>query len=475
MILKSIKLKLVLWFLLTFTIIASGFDIYLYQQQEKASFSSVDRFLKSKAHVLTGFIEVYEDGRVEFEATEKKVGFERTWTVYDIPHSGHYYHVYFEDGRPLSSSPSLGEHTLPISFEKVSKGDYFYFTSGPHDAPLRVFTQKVSINIRQKDYTFIIQVAESIKDVHSFLDSLKLLMLYTIPVTLLVSGLGGFAIVWLSLRPLKTFSEDVSNITEKNLHKRLNEEKLNIELRDLAVSFNSTLDNLESAFKQQKRLISDVSHELRTPTSVIKSCCDIHLRKERDAEDYKKALDIIINNANRMESLIERLLTLSRLEQKALPFKKGKLDLGDVIRKSKQLLQPLADQKGLLMDISSLPEALFVNGDRTSLTEVFINLIDNAIKYNRKGGMVAITAVESGEDIKVNVKDTGIGIPDSEVTNIFHSFYRVDTSRTKGDSGGAGLGLNIVKAIIEKHHGKIDVTSREGEGSTFSVSLPKKV
>ena len=308
--LKSIKLKIFLWFLLSFLIIATGFDIYLYQMQKEASISSIDRFLKSRAHVLAGFIEVYEDGKIEFEATEKKVGFERTWTVYDAPFSGHYYRVFFEDGKILSSSPSLAGHTLQLSLDKVSREDYFYFTEGPKNEPLRVVTQKISINIMNKDHTFIIQVAENISEIYRFLDSLKLQMLYSIPTTLFLTGLGGLVIVWISLQPLKTFSEEVSNITEKNLHKRLKKEKLDVELRALAASFNFTLDNLENAFKQQKRLISDVSHELRTPTSVIKSCCEIHLRKEQDTEDYKKALDIIINNANRMEGLTERLLTL---------------------------------------------------------------------------------------------------------------------------------------------------------------------
>ncbi|MBI5664758.1 MAG: HAMP domain-containing protein [Nitrospirae bacterium] len=473
MISKSIKLKLFIWFLLAFSVLSIGSNVYVYYQQKKASLAAVDRHLVSQAQVFAGLIEVYDDGRVDFEPTELKAGFERARTIYDIPRSGHYFHIYFADGDTLTSSPSLGKFVLPVSFDRVSDGDYFDIVPGPDNGLLRIFSQKVTINIRDEKYSFIIQVAEELSGVYRFLDSLRMQIYFSVPVTLLATGLGGLLIIWLSLRPLERFSREVGNITERNLDKRMDEKKIDIELKDLAASFNTTLDNLERAFIQQKRFLSDVSHELRTPTAVIKSSCEIHLKKDRDKGEYKKALEIIMNSANRMDNLIERLLTLSRLEQKMYVFKKEKFSLCDVIRRSAHLLQPLADEKGITIELSSLPEGLNVQGDKDSVTEVFINIIENAIKYNREGGSITISSGEHSGDLKTDIKDTGIGIPESEIDNIFQSFYRVDRSRANGKTRGVGLGLNIVKAIVDKHGGKIEVTSRQGEGSTFSVYFPK--
>jgi len=473
MTLRSIKLKLFIWVLLAFSVLSIGSDIYMYDQQKKASLSAIDRQLVSRAQMFAGLIEVYEDGRVDFEPTELKAGFERAETVYDVPLSGHYFHIYFDNGDTLTSSPSLGKFVLPVSFSRISDREYFDIVPGPDNEPLRIFNKKVTICIRENNYTFIVQVAENLRDVYSFLDSLKRQIYYSIPVTLLATGLGGLLIIWLSLRPIGKLSREVGNITEKNLDKRLDEKKIDVELKDLAGSFNSTLDNLERAFTQQKRFLSDVSHELRTPTTVIKSSCEIHLKKDRDAGEYKKALEIIMNSANRMENLIERLLTLSRLEQKMYIFKKEKISLSDIIGKSAHLLQPLADNKDIAIELSSLPDDLYVQGDKDSITEVFINIIGNAIKYNHEGGSIIITAGEQGGNLRTDIKDTGIGIPESEISNIFRSFYRVDQSRTNGKAGGVGLGLNIVKAIIDNHSGKIEVTSKQGEGSTFSIFLPK--
>lgn len=468
---RSIKLKLFVWFLLVFSVFSIGFSSYLFIHQKAATLAAVDSTLLSKANVFAGLIEVYPDGRVDFEATEKKVGFERGGTIYDIPLSGHYYQVYFDDGRPLASSPSLGDFRFPVSFEKVSAGDYYEFTSGPDNEPLRVLSRKVSITIRDETYTFIIQAAESLRESYLFIDSLKDHIRYSLPVSLVAAGLGGLLLGWFSLRPLNRFSAEVGGITEKNLDKRLDEKKLDTELKGLAAAFNETLDNLENAFKQQQRFLSDVSHELRTPAAVIKSSCEIHLKKDREPVEYKKALGMIMKSADRMENMIESLLTLSRLEQKKYVFKKERIAIEDIITRSVNMLQPIAEKKKVTINTVLSGDA-FIHGDRNSITEAFINIIENAIKYNHEAGTINITSEGKNGKTVIHINDTGIGMPEAELGNIFRSFYRVDPSRTSIRAKGAGLGLNIAARIIQTHMGKIDVASKAGEGTVFSVSLP---
>lgn len=477
--LNSIKARLILWFLLTFSLlfIVSGF--YLYLEQKRATLSGVDRFLEAKSEFLAGLIEVDPDGQIHFEPQE--VGIKRQSTLYDFSFSGHYYQVFFESGRPLALSPSLGDFSLPVEIDRALKEEgYFWTTTGPRGEPLRVYTHKVGLNhgpVRKENERFVIQTAESLEEAYAFLVSLKRLLLYSGPVALLFSGLGGLLIARLSLRPLKLFSKEVGEISEKSLDKRIHEGKVSRELKELAKAFNATLDRLEEAFRQQKRFLSDASHEIRTPVSVIKSYCEIPLRKARSSEEYKRALEVIFEQIKKMEILIENLLTLSRLEQKRLSTHLERIALDDLVENTVSLLAPLAERKGIPIRI--VPRPSVVQGDKTQLMEVFMNIIDNAIKYNRPGGGIEITFKEEEKEIIVEVADGGIGISNEALPHIFERFYRADPSRAKeadtalGKTQGAGLGLSIVKEIVENHQGRITVQSEPGVGSTFSIHLPK--
>ncbi|MDC4205358.1 MAG: ATP-binding protein [Candidatus Manganitrophus sp.] len=345
---------------------------------------------------------------------------------------------------------------------------------------MRVYTHKVGLNhgpVGKENERFVIQTAESLEEAYAFLASLKRLLLYSGPVALLFSGLGGLLIARLSLRPLKLFSKEVGEISETSLDKRIHEGKVSRELKELAKAFNATLDRLEEAFRQQKRFLSDASHEIRTPVSVMKSYCEIPLRKARSAAEYKRALEVIFEQIKKMEILIENLLTLSRLEQKRLSTHLERIALDDLVENTVSLLAPLAERKGIPIRI--VPRPSVVQGDKIQLMEVFMNIIDNAIKYNRPGGGIEITFKEEEKEIIVEVADDGIGISNEALPHIFERFYRADPSRAKeadtapGKTQGAGLGLSIVKEIVENHQGRIAVQSEPGVGSTFSIHLPK--
>ena len=269
---------------------------------------------------------------------------------------------------------------------------------------------------------------------------------------------------------MNIFSGQVGRITASNLNERVDEETLDLELKPLAKSFNVMLGHLEAAFLRQREFLSDASHELRTPTSVIKSLCDVTLRKPREASEYKEAIGSINDASKKMSGIIERILQASRLESKTFQMNMKKVELSEVLQDIVTLITPSANERGVTITLDEWNGTVI--GDHERLTEAFVNIIENAVKYTTSGGSVSISVDDTSQYAVVRVEDTGIGISSEDRDVIFERFYRVDKSREAVP--GTGLGLSIVKAIIEAHHGKLEVESEEGKGSCFKVFLLKR-
>ncbi|GMT46613.1 MAG: hypothetical protein IEMM0007_0179 [bacterium] len=258
-------------------------------------------------------------------------------------------------------------------------------------------------------------------------------------------------------------------MSESNLSERVNVENIPEELRVLASSFNRTFESLERSFNRQRQFTADASHELRTPLSVILSQSEVMLRKERTAEEYKNALKAIREVAGMMSQIVRKLLAITRLGADKVELKIEDIDPGEIVSESVKLLTPLAEQKGVGINVS-VPDRFVVRGDRAALLELFFNIIDNAIKYNVPNGRIDISVKKETDFIISEIKDTGIGIPESDLVRVSDRFYRVDKSRSR-DLWGVGLGLSICEEIIKLHEGRIEIESKVGEGTTVSVYL----
>lgn len=221
----------------------------------------------------------------------------------------------------------------------------------------------------------------------------------------------------------------------------------------------------------KKDFVANVSHELRTPLASIKGYSETLLDGGMDdKETLKEFLRVIDRHATRMARLIDDLLTLSRLESHQMTIVSAPVDLKELILYITTGFEKQARDKGITLS-SQIPDGLpKILGDRDRLEQVMVNLLDNAIKYTPSGGNVSINAGKNNGNVKVNVKDTGFGIPADDIPRIFERFYRVDKARSR-DLGGTGLGLAIVKHIIQGHNGKLHVESTPGKGSIFSFSL----
>ncbi|MBI5892823.1 MAG: GHKL domain-containing protein [Deltaproteobacteria bacterium] len=452
---NSIKSKLFLWFLVVFSILFLGLGIFLYYKLEDIAVGSIDNHLHAETQLLASLLDV-EENRIEWELEKAQVG------DYTVPFSGHYYQIALSNQVIIAKSPSLANESLPLPLEKTAR---ILTIKGPKGEPLRLMNYPVRFPTR----TIIIQAADSLADTYSLLRSFKTIILIILPVTFIISSIGVIMITSLSLRTLSGFSNRVSRITEKNLNERIEEKGVDKELLPLAASFNNMMTRIEDAFIKQRQFLSDASHELRTPTSVIKSYCDVTLKKERNKNEYEEALNVIRDASERMALLIQKILDISRLETKDILLKKEVIDIGAILNNVYKLMLPIAEENNIEILLNN-GKKVDVSGDRERLTELFINLIDNAIKYNKKGGKVIISSEMENGFIIITISDTGIGISDEHLDKIFDRFYRVDKSR--GEVSGAGLGLSIVKAIIDAHNGKIEVKSRTGEGSEFKIMLP---
>ena len=242
------------------------------------------------------------------------------------------------------------------------------------------------------------------------------------------------------------------------------------ELGRLAATLNAMIGRLEKAFQRQKQFTSDASHELRAPLAVIEAESSLALQKERPPSDYRQSLETISQESKQMSSLIEQLLTLARADAGKEQWNFTDVNLGRAITNLSADVEVLCQEKGLSCQLGQIQD-LVVKGDAARLRELFMNLLDNAIRYTPAPGTVSVSLHREGEMAIVAIKDTGVGIAAEDMPFIFERFYRVDKARSRAQ-GGTGLGLAICRYIAEAHGGKIEVESQVGVGSTFSVWLP---
>jgi two-component system, OmpR family, phosphate regulon sensor histidine kinase PhoR len=234
------------------------------------------------------------------------------------------------------------------------------------------------------------------------------------------------------------------------------------------------ITELKKLEQMRKDFVANVSHELKTPITSIKGFSETLLD---GAMDDKEALNIflhiILKESDRLQSLIQDLLDLSKIEQQGFELNFQDFDLIPILKEVIMMLEHKAEEKNIMLDLKYDNEVAILMGDIHRLKQVFINLIGNALTYTPFGGFVIITVEELGDKIRIKVQDSGIGIEKEEIPRIFERFYRVDRARSR-NSGGTGLGLAIVKHIVEAHHGTIAVTSEVGSGSEFTIELDQR-
>ncbi|PGA90844.1 sensor histidine kinase [Bacillus toyonensis] len=298
--------------------------------------------------------------------------------------------------------------------------------------------------------------------------------LITFPLLILIAAVGGYFITKRAFRPVKQMSDSASEIGDgKDLSKRINlQGSSKDEMYHLAQTFDKMFERLETSFESEKQFTSDASHELRTPTSVIISQCEYALSQKHNPKEMEESLEVILRQSRKMSSLISQLLLLARVDQgKHGTFQFECINMSELTEIVVEELSLMVQEASI--DITTnIEEDLFIKADQTLMMRLLMNLLTNAIAYGKANGIVNIQLFRDETNIIGKVSDNGIGISEQHIAKIWERFYRVDAARTSSNIGNTGLGLSMVKWIVELHGGEITVESKLGEGSTFTFKLP---
>jgi heavy metal sensor kinase len=298
-------------------------------------------------------------------------------------------------------------------------------------------------------------------------------LLLMIPVLLVALGVGGYFLASRMLRPIDRITRTAATITASDLSKRIDFAGPKDEVGRLAATFDAMLVRLQSAFARERRFSADAAHELKTPLSVLKGKLDVALSRERSVGEYRATLQDLSAQVERLIKLSGNLLTLSRLEQRKLEGELALVNLSDMLESILEQYRQEAGKRQIAIS-ADLPATLPMKGYPDALTRLFINLMDNAVRYTPEGGRIELKAAAGEELVWVALFNSATNLSDEQVRHLFERFYRADPSRSRR-SGGAGLGLSIAKEIVEAHGGRIAVENRPGEGITFRIEMPSGV
>jgi heavy metal sensor kinase len=455
----SIKFRFTIWYLLVLAILLAALSAGVYFYLSRSLYGNLDNSLELRSAQLQSLPEILESinqGEFEQELGEIVI-------------------LYFYSGGQLVEVSPRGT-TISVPGEAISQAiagtSSFATIQTAQGEGLRLLAVPMIVSVPGPPpgiQPAALIIAHSTKQIDQALAGLVRTLGIVYPLALAFAAVGGIFLARRALEPVDKISQTAQEIEENDLSRRINVNTKD-ELGRLAATLNEMIGRLERAFQRQKQFTSDASHELRAPLAVIEAEATLALQKERPASDYQQSLETISQESRQMSSLIDQLLTLARADAGKEQWNFAEVDLGELIVNLSADVEVLCQEKGLRFQLGRT-ENLIVKGDEARLRELFMNLLSNAIRYTPSPGTVSISARTKGQMAVVAVTDTGIGIPAEDIPFIFERFYRVDKARSRAE-GGTGLGLAISKHIAEAHGGKIEVESRSGVGSTFSVRLP---
>lgn len=452
----SVRTKLTLWNVSILALAIIGFAALTYYFSVRVLSRELDLRLEEMSRNLAVALEA--------EAVEENRADEQTIveTVNEFQFRDYQFIVTADDGRLITSTSDFKippQNRSPFADVRIENEKFRVF-----DSPLE-FGQK----------RYRLMVFHSLREQMTFENRLLKIFLVAVPFALLLSGFGGYFLARKSLAPVVEMSEQAEKISAKNLDERLSIKNERDEIGKLARIFNDLLARLENSFERQKRFMADASHELRTPLAIVRGETEVALSKDnRAAQDYQTSLTIVADESRRLTQIVEDLFTLARADAGQFQTNFAPVYLDEIVGEAVRSMRVLAEKRNIKTEFSSASEMPF-DGDESLLRRLFLNLLDNAVKYNRDGGTISVVCEKNKETFRIKIIDSGRGIPPAEQANIFERFYRVDKARarqTETETSGAGLGLSIAQWIAEIHHGRIELTSSDEKGSVFEISFP---
>ncbi len=317
---------------------------------------------------------------------------------------------------------------------------------------------------------FLIEAGAPYKPIESVLHGLLLSLAIGLPMIVAIAIAGAYLLTRRALAPVDLITRTAERITSRNLSERLPVTRTGDELERLSISLNRMIARIEHAFQHIGRFTADASHELRTPLTVLHGELEAIVRRPHLRSEDRETIGSALEETERLANIVEKLLTLSRLDAGEARMERVHFDLAELTATTVEQMRLLAEDKRISLhcDATSQVEA---DGDCSRLRQVVVNLLDNAIKYTPEGGSIHVSVRATNGKALLEVADNGIGIPAGALPHVFERFYRADKARSR-QLGGVGLGLSIVKSICAAHGGQVKVESVEGQGSRFRAELP---
>jgi heavy metal sensor kinase len=488
MLLRSIRFKIILLYMVLLTLALTVFSVALYNKLKNDLYRNVDNLLQSRAEGIEDSIDTYlEVEKLQIKKSHRKpdaqkkmditnfAAIARLW-VHEESNTPELLNIIVQifdaKGNSIACSKNMPESfAFPREFFTTAlQGRPRFATASVSFADgvelsVRVLTKPVFL---EQDIVYVVQVASPLDSIQGALADFKEILFVLLPLAVFITGIIGALLAKITLNPVDRIIKTVQKITAESLKVRIPMPGTRDEIERLAATFNDMLDRLEKAFSSQKHFIQDASHELKTPLTILQGELEVTLKRIRSAAEYEEVLKSSLEEIRRISRIVENLLLLARVEDGATGLEVREFNLQRVLQEAVSAMEILAREKSLALSLS--PDgAIMMRGDEQKLKQVFLNLLDNAIKYTPPHGSVSVSASATADSVRITVQDTGIGIPPAELPRIFDRFYRVDKARS---SSGFGLGLSIAKSIVEAHRGTISAESSLNRGSAFTVFLP---
>ena len=322
----------------------------------------------------------------------------------------------------------------------------------------------------EKGQIVVLHLGRALDQLTGILDEYMRIYSWSVPLVLLVAGGVGWFLAVHALKPFDEVAKIAEQITSEKLNTQIENPRKEQEVQRLVQAFNSMVARLSQSFDQMRKFNANVAHELRTPLAILQGESEIALRSNSIPEDIRAVLISNLEELGRLTRIVNDILTLSEAEAGAQVLVKRPINLKPLIGDLADQMQLLAMERNIQIDVGELPDAM-MEADDLWIRRAVLNLLDNAIKYSREGGRIQVSMSNEGGKVRISIRDEGIGIAKQDLPFIFDRLFRADPARSR-QSGGSGLGLALVKWVVESHIGKIQVASEPDQGADFQVEFP---
>ena len=426
---------------------------------------STELFLADKLHVLRTMLRERPNDE---DALREEIELESAARRYQQ----FYIRLLDEHGAPILTTPGMAEQLDLAELASRTRGrsERSIAMAGRHGQPFRVTSATVAVGT-PPTHSDTVQIAIDVSQEEELLARYRLWFWGILLATSVLFPLVGYRIARHGIRPVEEIAATARRITSTNLRERIGSEGYPSELASLAGTFNEMLDRLEESFERISRFTADIAHDLRTPVNNIRGEAEVALARARTVDEYRDVLESSLEEAVRLSELIGDLLFLARAESPLTELHREHVNIGELLTTVRDYYEASAADAGISLVVNDGAEPLNAELDRSLMLRAVSNLVSNAIAHTPPGGTVTLAATNEDAAIRIEVSDTGDGIPSEALPRVFDRFFRVDPSRSKA-SGGTGLGLAIVQSILTLHGGSAEITSELGRGTRVTVRMP---